>query len=235
MSAGWSGRKGYHMLVLMMTQRQCACTNDICPGYEDEVSLWLEEAPSVREAVASHIDRGSRVISAYPMSQALHLLASASNTPGGRGGCGNALRTYFPSRECDAPAGFGGNHHNSNGRTYDFYLDPRADSNPQNNPVFDSTPTKPFTPALKDGDKVVFSIPEEFDQEFYRKGCGPGGVYYVRQATNEKATIADSMDPETTTVIFTTYNLFVNAICVNHREADEVVHAIDCPLCQDDA
>jgi hypothetical protein len=164
------------MKVLLLTQEACNVDHPdedkgACPGFSPETRLQVAEADSVYDAVRSVVGRGTRVITAFPAKTAMEVLGNAlasewssvqlrSDFFGGR---------YTP--EMAIPAGFYAPTHPRN-HAPTFYLDPRADSQPVENPHFHRGEETKMPPLLKKGDMVFFEIPEEADDFYWRDACG---------------------------------------------------------------
>ena len=223
------------MKVMMLTQAACNVDHPeedkaACPGFSPETRLQVVESDSVYDAVRTATERGTRVITAFKAQTVMEVL--------GRSLAGDWASTklrgdFFGGRytpEMGIPAGFYATNH-PRGRIPGFYLDPRADSEPIENPHFQREVAE-MPPLLQKRDRVHFEIPEDRDDFYWRDACGAQddadmdevkahvrakfGEYYVVYAQpGEKVGLADMMGVSgigAPTIRFSCYPCFVTRV-----------------------
>lgn len=169
------------MRVMMMVQEACRLDHNeedqaTCPGFSSDTRLKISESTSIFEAVRTETECGNRVITAFPARVAAELLGQSLDM---NWACRQLRGDFYGgeySPEMEMPAGFCTTDRSySGGREPTFYLDPRADSSPRNNPAFLEAEPVEIPHPLQEGDLVHFEITEdsEFSDDFYwRDACG---------------------------------------------------------------
>lgn len=222
------------MKVMMLVQEKCNVDHPDedkaeCPGFSSETRLQIVGAQSVYEAVRAITEQGARVITAFPARTAMGILGSALESEWTSAELrGDFLGGRYTS-EMSIPPGFYAGSRGS--RAPEFYLDPRADSQPVENPNF-RRETEEMPRPFQKRDRVRFEIPEDASDWHWRDAIHASddadieevktsvrdrfGEYYVVFASHgERLGLADMMGVAgrgAPTIQFSCYPCFVTLV-----------------------